>query len=267
MLADITIGDVLQILNAEGAVRARRDSGAATFRMLREMGIFGPGVPTLREILDTGQRTVEELVDRYPITCRPVRDLIVGYLKERQPAIEYVTLHHRSYELAGCFWADLERHHPGIGSLRLPRDVAASWKQRLAWIDLDGDAPVQARGSVVDRCQDVAAATDVIGGYGEISGQRVGAQLRQVSELVVVAVAVGQGRREDGGVRGHADNAEVSSRAPRKAARRSRDRLSPGVSLVRCHIQLPAGSCPELARQLHPPGVMWRESRAATVPV
>ena len=132
VLADITIGDVLEILDAEGTMRARRDSGAATFRMLREMGIFGPGVPTLREILDTGQRTVEELVDRYPITCRPVRNLIIDYLKERQPAIDYVTLHHRAYQLAGCFWADLERHHPGIGSLRLPRDVASSWKQRLA---------------------------------------------------------------------------------------------------------------------------------------
>jgi integrase len=132
VLADVTIGDVLEILDAERDVRARRDSGPATFRMLREMGIFGPDVPTLREILDTGQRTVEELVDRYPIACRPIRDLIVDYLKERQPAIDYITLQHRSYELAGCFWADLERHHPGIGSLRLPRDVAAAWKLRLA---------------------------------------------------------------------------------------------------------------------------------------
>ena len=96
VLADITIGDVLEVLDAERDVRARRDSGAATFRVLREMGIFGPGVPTLREILDTGQRTVEELVDRYPIACRPVRDLIVEYLKERQPSIDYVTLRHRA---------------------------------------------------------------------------------------------------------------------------------------------------------------------------
>jgi hypothetical protein len=132
VLADVTIGDVLEVLDAEGTLRSRSSSGAATFRMLREMGIFGPGVPTLREIRDTGQRTVEELVDRYPIACRPVRDLIVGYLKERQPAIDYVTLHHRAYQLVGCFWADLERHHPGIGSLRLPRDVATAWKQRLA---------------------------------------------------------------------------------------------------------------------------------------
>jgi integrase len=131
VLADITIGDVLEILDAERALRARRDSGAATFRMLREMGIFGPGIPTLREIRDTGQRTVEELVDRYPIACRPVRDLIVDYLKERQPAIDYVTLRNRAYQLARCFWADLEQHHPGITSLRLPRDVASAWKQRL----------------------------------------------------------------------------------------------------------------------------------------
>ena len=131
VLADVTIGDVLEVLDAERAVRARRDSGAATFRVLREMGIFGPGVPTLREILDTGQRTVEELVDRYPIACRPVRDLIVDYLKERQPAIDYVTLQHRASQLARSFWADLEQHHPGIDTLRLPRDVASAWKQRL----------------------------------------------------------------------------------------------------------------------------------------
>jgi integrase len=131
VLADITIGDVLEVLEAERDVRDRRDSGAATFRVLREMGIFGPGVPTLREIADTGQRTVEELVDRYPIACRPVRDLIVEYLKERQPSIDYVTLRNRASELVRSFWADLEQHHPGISSLHLPHDVAAGWKQRL----------------------------------------------------------------------------------------------------------------------------------------
>jgi integrase len=131
VLAGITIGDVLEVLDAESTLRARHDSGAATFQVLREMGIFGPGIPTLREIRDSGQRPVEELVDRYPIACRPVRDLIVDYLKERQPAIDYVTLRGRIYQLASCFWADLERHHPGIDSLRLPGEVASAWKQRL----------------------------------------------------------------------------------------------------------------------------------------
>ena len=130
-LADITIGDVLEILDAETALRGRAPSGSATFRMLREMGLFGAGVPTLREIRSIGQRSVEELVDRYPIACRPIRDLLVDYLKERQPAIDYGTLRNHTYQLARCFWLDLEQHHRGINSLRLPREVASAWKHRL----------------------------------------------------------------------------------------------------------------------------------------
>jgi hypothetical protein len=30
-----------------------------------------------------------------------------------------------------CFWYDLEQHHRGIDSLRLPREVAGAWKRRL----------------------------------------------------------------------------------------------------------------------------------------
>ena len=130
-VAGITIGDVLEILSAEDGLRGKEPSGPATFRALREAGIFGDGIPTLREIRDTGQRTVGELVDRYPVACRPVRDLIVDYLRERQPSIDYVTLKNRAYELTRCFWADLEQHHPGIDSLRLSPEMAAAWKQRL----------------------------------------------------------------------------------------------------------------------------------------
>jgi len=130
-ISDIVIGDVLEVLDAEFALRGKTPSGAATFRMLRELGIFGAAVPTLREIRSPGQRSVEELVDRYPIACRPVRDLLVDYLKERQPAIDHGTLRNVAYQLARCFWLDLERHHPGIDSLRLSREVAGAWKRRL----------------------------------------------------------------------------------------------------------------------------------------
>jgi len=131
LLADLTIGDVLEVLDTELALRGQTRGGSATFRMLRELGIFGQGVPTLREIRSSGQRTVEELIDRYPIACRPVRGLLVDYLKERQPAVNYVTLRGLSYQLARRFWLDLEHHHPGIDSLRLPREVASAWKHRL----------------------------------------------------------------------------------------------------------------------------------------
>ncbi len=130
-LADITIGDVVEILDAERGLRRRSGAGVATFNALREMGVFGPGVPTLREIRGAQRHSVEDLVDRYSITCRPVRDLLVDYLKERQPAMDYGSLVTASYVLAKCFWLDLELHHPGISSLHLSSEIASAWKQRL----------------------------------------------------------------------------------------------------------------------------------------
>ena len=131
-LADITAGDVLEVLDSEDRLRERMAYGPATFKVLREMGVFGPGVPTLREVRSTGQLSVEDLVDRYPLVCGEVRDLFVDYFKERQSSIDYVTLNTHSYVLAKCSWADLKAHNPGIDTLRLPADVASAWKQRLA---------------------------------------------------------------------------------------------------------------------------------------
>ncbi|MGH3949909.1 MAG: tyrosine-type recombinase/integrase, partial [Pseudonocardiaceae bacterium] len=131
LLSDVTIGDVLEILALEHEIRQQVGSAAATVRMLREAGILAADVPSLREIRSLGQRSVEQLVDRHPIACQPMRDLFVEYLRERQPAIDHSTLVGLAYHLVGCFWIDLERHHRGIDSLRLPREVAGAWKRRL----------------------------------------------------------------------------------------------------------------------------------------
>jgi hypothetical protein len=71
------------------------------------------------------------MIDRYRLVCRPVRDLLVDYLRERQPVLDYTSLEALSNYLGKLFWADLERHHPGIDSLHLPAEVADAWKQRL----------------------------------------------------------------------------------------------------------------------------------------
>ncbi|MGA3221502.1 MAG: site-specific integrase [Acidimicrobiales bacterium] len=130
-LSDIVVGDLLEILDAEAAVRGRVPYGAATLRVLRSVGVFSPDVPSLRELLSEGQRSVEELVDRYQITNAAVRYLLVAYLKERQPALDYTSLRNLCYVLARCFWVDIEAHQPGIDTLALPRGVASAWKQRL----------------------------------------------------------------------------------------------------------------------------------------
>ncbi len=132
-LRDVTVGDVVELLAVEAAVRGTSVGGTHLFyRALHTMGIFGTGAPaTLRELRSTGQRTCEELIDRYRLACRPIRDLLVNYLRERQPALDYTSLDSLANFLGKLFWADLERHHPGIASLHLPAEVAEGWKRRL----------------------------------------------------------------------------------------------------------------------------------------
>jgi integrase len=134
VLAEITVGDVMELFGAEDdGPRANPASGRTLFyRSLRRFGALGADAPaTLRELRTSGQRTPEELIDRYRLACRPVRDVLVDYLRERQPALDYTSLDSLSYHLGMRFWADIEAHHPGIASLALPTEVSQSWKRRL----------------------------------------------------------------------------------------------------------------------------------------
>lgn len=57
-----------------------------------------------------------------------VADVAVG---DCQPSVDFSSLQRFAYLLGKLFWADLEAHHPGIDTLKLPREVAAAWKQRV----------------------------------------------------------------------------------------------------------------------------------------
>lgn len=89
------------------------------------------GHATIRDALRLGQRPTAELVDRWQLRCRPVRGVLVRYLDERRPGLDYSTLRGMLSGLVGNFWADIEQHHPDIDTLRLPDEVATAWKQRL----------------------------------------------------------------------------------------------------------------------------------------
>ncbi|MFF0867691.1 tyrosine-type recombinase/integrase [Nonomuraea sp. NPDC003560] len=133
-VTDITVGDCLQIRVHE-AEMLRNGGHARTlfYTWLRDAGIFPDDAPVTLRFLTKygGQLTPAQLVDRYDIQCRPVRDLLVDYLTERQPALDYTSLRSISLILAGRFWKDLEIHHPGISSLRLDAKVTAAWKERI----------------------------------------------------------------------------------------------------------------------------------------
>jgi hypothetical protein len=132
-LAEITVGDVLELVDTETAMLAAwpRDV-PAFYQILHDLGFLGEQAPLRFRQLRAGvQLTPEQLVDRYGLACRPIRDLLVSYLRERQPSLDYNSLKDLSYYLARRFWKDLEVHHPGIDSLRLAPEVAAAWRDRL----------------------------------------------------------------------------------------------------------------------------------------
>lgn len=108
--------------------------------LLRGTGILRHD-QSLGEALRIGQRPTAELVDRYQIQCRPIRDLLVRYLDERRPALDYGSFSSLASRLAGTFWADIEQHDPGIDTLDLPPEVAEGWKQRMQFVTEPGKKP------------------------------------------------------------------------------------------------------------------------------
>jgi integrase len=120
-----------------GYATARRDCGRKiaslplAYELLRGIGGLRDAPHTWQQVQARGQLTIAELVDRYPLACRPIRDILVHYLAERSAVLDYGSLANQAQMLASLFWADLERHHPGIDSLRLPDNVAHGWKERI----------------------------------------------------------------------------------------------------------------------------------------
>lgn len=105
----------------------------AAWDLLQGIGVL-PAAISLRTTLFRGQRPTTELVDYYQLQCQPVRDVLVRYLNERRPGLDYSSISGLAGTLAGLFWADIERHHPGLNTVNLPPHVAEDWKQRLRFV-------------------------------------------------------------------------------------------------------------------------------------
>ncbi len=107
------------------------DTGIHTaHQLLCRMGIINDPPLTVAFHHRTRPQTAAELVARRQIACQPVRDLLVRYLTERTAGLDHGSLRGLEQHLVRSFWCDLERHHPGIDSLHLPRDVAQAWRER-----------------------------------------------------------------------------------------------------------------------------------------
>ena len=121
LVSDITVGDCIELTAALQEHHFRGSAGRPLFyALLKDAGVLPASAPArLRALRVEGRRSVEQIVDRYGIECRPVRDLLVEYFTERAPDLDHTSLRHIADTICRLFWRDLEIHHPGIGSLRL----------------------------------------------------------------------------------------------------------------------------------------------------
>ena len=147
LVTDITVGDCVELTADLEEHHFRGSAGRPLFyALLKETGTLPASAPLrLRALRIDGRRSIEQIIDKYGIECRPVRDLMVEYFTERAPDLDHTSLRSIARNLCRLFWRDLEIHHPGIGSLHLAPEVARAWKERLAYIrDADG-LPVRPR--------------------------------------------------------------------------------------------------------------------------
>jgi hypothetical protein len=131
----VRVGDCIELLATVTGIgtstRLQTNARSPLFYQLLRHHVWGEDAPAAIEMFSgNGQPTCEQLIDRYNIKCRPVRDVLVDYLRERQMAMDFSSLQRTAYLLGKLFWADLEAHQPGIDSLKFSSEVAASWKKR-----------------------------------------------------------------------------------------------------------------------------------------
>ena len=101
--AAVQVGDCVELLQVTAGMRATSEVHAHStlfYQLLRSLGALGEDAPAAMEMFSgRGQPTCEQLIDRYRIACRPVRDVLVDYLRERQPSVDFSSLQRFAYLL------------------------------------------------------------------------------------------------------------------------------------------------------------------------
>jgi integrase len=151
-------GDVLAYREA---VLARRIQSVGLDHVWACLAALGAVEGTLRQALRPGQRTVAELVGSYGLKSQRVRNLMVAYLTERAPVVDYSTLRGRASDLCGLFWRNIERIAPGIDTIDLPEEVARQWKEEIRWRTLPD-------GSQAPRANTIQLLMSVRGFYADL---------------------------------------------------------------------------------------------------
>ncbi len=113
--------------------RVRREHLA--WELMVALGPFAGEPPTLRAVWtskgNTKQHTAAGLVARYRLPPSGVRDLLVDYLGEIRPGLDYRSWESLGYKLCHLFWHTVLAINPDQTDLRLTPQVATAWHETL----------------------------------------------------------------------------------------------------------------------------------------
>ncbi|GAB3469800.1 site-specific integrase [Kineococcus endophyticus] len=104
-----------------------------------------PVTGTFRASQRPGQRSIEELVDLYPVRNRRVRKLFIVYFTRRAPDLDYSSLRTLVFTLVSWFWCAVEEVEPGIDTLALAPATVEAWVQKATFRTLPGGERVERR--------------------------------------------------------------------------------------------------------------------------
>jgi hypothetical protein len=114
--------------------RLRREHLA--WELMVALGPLAGEPPTLRAVWtaksNSRQHSVATLVDRYGLPAGGVRDLLVDYLDQVKPGMDYSSLESLAYMLAKLFWANVLKANPEQVDLRLSPQTVTRWHELLS---------------------------------------------------------------------------------------------------------------------------------------
>lgn len=132
-LSQLTGEDVLAYSHIARSTRHAKEHLA--WELLVALGPLAEEPPTLRAAwhasVSSRRHTVKTLVERYRIPESGVRDLLIDYLEELKPNMDYGSLEGIAYRIVRLFWAEVIDINPEQADLRLAPEVAARWRERI----------------------------------------------------------------------------------------------------------------------------------------
>ncbi len=132
---DVTADDLLSYADlVKTSGRTRREH--LLWELLVQAGPLAGEPMTLRAVWtakgNSRQHDAAHIVDRYGIPPSPVRDVMIDYLTEIRPGLDYGSWVHHVHTLGRAFWWEILQINPKQSDLRLAPHVVVQWRQRLA---------------------------------------------------------------------------------------------------------------------------------------